>query len=150
MTLRSDPEHIQLWQKLLADRQREHDKAVAQLRDRIAALERELHERPEKVVERWHGAAEIEAAKAEAQRAFRSRQNAWQALCEIRLLHREASDGRCRCGKRYADCPEAQIVGYYPGLAKWEKEQWERYRNYEDHALPDRHPALTNPRWRPD
>lgn len=77
-------------------------------------------------------------------------QDIWQALCEIRLLHREASDGRCLCGKRHADCQEAQIVGYYPGLAEWEKEQWVRYRNYEDHALPDHHPALTNPRWQPD
>lgn len=41
----------------------------------------------------------------------RSRENAWQALCEIRLLHRDASDGKCRCGKRYDDCPEVQIVG---------------------------------------
>jgi hypothetical protein len=149
-TLRSDPEHIQLWKKLLTERQREHDDVEAELKNHIAELRRELQERPEKIVERWHGTDEIEAARSEAQRAFRSRQAAWQALCEIRLLHREASDGRCRCGKRYSDCPEAQIVGYYPGLAKWEKEQWERYRNYEEHALPDNHPALTDPRWQPD
>jgi hypothetical protein len=101
MTLRSDPEHIELWRKLLAERQREHDDAQVKLKNQIAELERELQERPEKIVERWHGTDEIEAARSEAQRAFRSRQNAWQALCEIRLLHREASNERCRCGKKY-------------------------------------------------
>jgi hypothetical protein len=150
MTLRSDPEHIKLWKSLLDDRQRGHNHEVSHLQGRIADLERELQERPEKVVERWHGTDEIEAADAKAQRAYRSRENAWQALCEIRLLHREASDGKCRCGKRYDDCPEAQIVGSYPGLAKWEKEQWERYHRYETHGLPDNHPALVDPRWRPD
>lgn len=149
-TFRSDPEHIELYKALLSAEEREHGNEVTRLNGRIADLERELQERPEKLVERWHGADEIQAATDEQQRAFRSRQNAWQALCEIRLLHREASDGKCRCGKRFKDCPEAQIVGYYPGLARWEKQEWERYKKYEDHALPERHPALTDPRWRPD
>jgi len=65
-TLRSDPEHIKLWQAYLAAREREHDGAVSQLNEWIADLERELSERPEKIVERWHGTDEIEAARAEA------------------------------------------------------------------------------------
>src|SRR5262245_13410413 len=43
-TLRSDPEHIKLWQAYLAAREREHDGAVSQLNERIADLERELRE----------------------------------------------------------------------------------------------------------
>jgi hypothetical protein len=139
-----------MYKALLGGQRRAHNREVAQLEERIAGLERELEERPEKPVERWHGADEIQAARDEAQRAFRSREKAFQALCMIRLLHREASHGKCRCGQPYSECEEAELVGHYPALMKWERQQWERHRDYLDCALPDGHPALTDPRWQPD
>ena len=140
--MQQNREHIQLWQAHLVARQQEHDAKVSQLEGRIARLERAVVEGP--------GATQIAEAQAEAHHAYRSRDNAWQALCEVRLLHRDAGTGRCRCGKRFDQCPEAQIVDRYPALTKWERAQVERYRNYQPHALPENHPALHNPRWRPD
>jgi hypothetical protein len=147
--MRSDPEHIELWRSFLERQQQEHQAVVAQLRGRIIGLEQELRERPEKVVERYIDADELQAARAEADRAFRSRQMAWQALVEIRLLHREIDNGMCRCSMRVDRCPIAEIVARYPALARWEKEQYERLRRDESHALPENHPAVLDPRWRP-
>lgn len=148
MTLRSDPEHIRLWQSLLDQQQREHERVVARLGARIEDLERELQDRPEKLVERRIGEDELNTARAEADRAFRSRENAWQALTEIRLIHRESDHGQCRCGKRMDRCPEAQIVDRYPALARWEEEQVRRFRDGLSHGLPVNHPAVLDPRWR--
>ena len=150
MTMRSDPAHIELWRSLLNRRQRAHERAESQLRARIDDLEQQLRDRPEKVVERRMGGEEMDAAKAEAERAFRSRENAWQALTEIRLLHREADSGQCRCRKRLDRCPEAQIVDRYPGLAKWENDQVRRLRQGLSHTLPDNHPAILDRRWLAD
>jgi len=148
--LRSDPEHIELWRSFLDARQRAHQREVSELWDQIADLRLQLEARPEKIVERWVGTDEIKAAESEAQRAFRTREYAWQGLTEIRLLHREADAGKCRCGERFDQCREAQILGRYPVLVKWEKEQYERLRRGESHALPDNHPAIVDPRWRPE
>ena len=108
-----------------------------------------LRDRPERIVERYVDQQELEDARAEAVRAFRSREKAWQALCEIRLIHREGTPGRCRCGQRLDACKIAQIVDRYPGLELWENEQYRRLRNDQDHMLPDSHPAVLDPRWRP-
>jgi hypothetical protein len=155
--LRSDREHIELWRSFLDARRRAHQREVSQLQDQmsqlqdqIADLQRQLEERPEKVVERWIGTDEITAAETKAQRAYRSREYALQGLTEIRLLHREADGGKCRCGKRFDLCPEAQIVSRYPVLIKWEKDQYERLRRGEPHALPANHPAIVDPHWRPE
>jgi hypothetical protein len=144
-TMQSDPEHIKLWRALLAGRRREHARMTADLKAQMADLEERLRNGPRTI-----GLYQIQAAQEEAQRAFRSRENAWQALCEVRLLHREAADGRCRCGARFDRCAEAQIVDRYPALVKWENEQYDRLRRGLIHALPDGHPAVLNPRWRPD
>jgi hypothetical protein len=143
--MQSDPEHIKLWRVLLADRQREHASVTADLKAQMAELEERLRNGPRTI-----GLDQIQAAQDEAQRAFRSRENAWQALCEVRLLHRKDADGRCRCGERFDRCAEAQIVDRYPALVKWENEQYDRLRRGLIHALPDGHPAVLNPRWRPD
>ena len=110
-------------------------------------MEQELRDRPKQIVVRHVGQEKIDEANAEAQRAFHSREKAWQALCEIRLIHREGSPGRCRCGKRLDTCEIALIVDRYPGLEKWEAEQVRRHRNYQRHQLPEGHPALLDPRW---
>lgn len=144
-TMRSDPEHIQLWRVLVAEQQREHDRLITDLRAKVADLEERLRKGPRPI-----GEHEVRAAQSEAQRAFLSRENAWQALCEIRVLHRENADGKCRCGERFDRCPEAQIVDLYPALVKWERDQYDRLRRGQRHDLPDRHPAIVDPHWRPD
>jgi hypothetical protein len=92
---------------------------------------------------------ELEEAREEADRAFRSRENAWQALCMVRLLHREGQPGQCRCGLRLDRCKTAQIVDHYPALEKWEKEQVLRLRRGLSHNLPEGHPAVLDRRWEP-
>jgi hypothetical protein len=87
-TMQSDPEHIKLWRALLADRQREDARVTADLKAQMAELEERLRNGPRTI-----GLDQIQAALEEAQRAFRSRENTWQALCEVRLLHREGADG---------------------------------------------------------
>jgi len=79
---------------------------------------------------RYIGLDEIEEAKTEAQRAFRSRENAWQALCLVRLHHREGQPGQCRCSRRLDLCETAQRKGLY-------------------HALPHGHPAMLDRHWQP-
>lgn len=142
--------HMELWHSLGQNQAREHRTEVDQLRELIAQLEQKLAERPVKEVQRFMDADELRGYKEEADRAFRSRENAWQALCEIRLLHRQGEPGRCRCGLQLQRCPIAEIVDRYPGLAKWEKEQIHRLRSGNWHRLPDRHPAVLDPRWEPD
>lgn len=145
-SLRSDREHLQLWQALTERQSREHAQEASALRTRITELEQELRSRPERLVDRHVDLNELQAARSEADRAFRSREMAWQALVEIRLLHREEDDGQCRCGLRLDRCRVAQIVDRYPALQRWEKEQIERVRRGEAHALPDGHPALLDRR----
>jgi hypothetical protein len=144
-----DRAHIQVWRELASAQRRSHRAEAALLKDRIAELEQELRARPKEIVERYVDRDELDGARAEAERAFRSRENAWQALCEVRLVHREGEPGRCRCGQRLDRCKEAMIVDRYPGLEKWENEQIRRLRSNQDHRLPDGHPAVINPNWRP-
>lgn len=88
----------------------------------------------------------LQSARSEADRAFRSREMAWQALVEVRLLHRE-EDERCRCGLRVDRCSVAQIVDLYPALRGWEDEQAERLRRAANLTLfPDAHPAVLDRR----
>jgi len=148
-TLEASRVHAEVWRDLARSRQRERDSREAQLRDRIAELERELNDRPERTVTRWVDLDELEEARDEAQRAFRSRENAWQSLCMVRLLHREGQAGQCRCGLRLDRCKTAEIVDHYPGLVKWEKEQVRRLRAGQSHNLPEGHPAILDRRWEP-
>lgn len=144
-----DRVHTELWRTFAQERDQDHRRKEKQLGSRISQLEQELRDRPVKTEVRYIDAEELEHAQAEAERAFRSRENAWQALCEIRLIHREGETGRCRCGLRLDRCGIAQIVDRYPGLERWEAEQYRRLRNGESHSLPDGHPAILDQRWRP-
>lgn len=147
--LQSDRDHLRLWRELLADHDDQHAREATGLRERIDALEQQLRDRPERVVDRYVDLGELQLARAEADRAFRSREHAWQALTEIRLLHREDDAGQCRCGTRADKCPVALIVDRYPALRAWEDEQVDRLRRGESHALPDGHPAVLDRRGAP-
>lgn len=141
--------HIEMWRALARSRKQEHERVETQLRETIAELEQELRDRPTRPVHHWVDQDELKEAREEAQRAFRSRENAWRALCEVRLLHREGEPGQCRCGLRLERCKVAEIVNRYPGLEKWENEQFIRVRGGLSHALPEGHPALLNRNWKP-
>lgn len=146
---RANQAHIEMWRALARSRKQDHERVEAQLRDQIAQLEQDLRDRPTRIVERWVDQDELEEAHTEADRAFRSRENAWQALCMVRLLHREGQPGQCRCGQRLDRCKTAQIVDRYPALEKWEREQVSRLRSGLTHNLPEGHPALLDRRWEP-
>lgn len=145
-----DDKHKARWRELLAvvrqrAARREED-LLARLHQVEKSLEAEVANRPERVVEKWRNQEVIDKAEAEAERAFRSREKAWQAMCEVRLLHREAQQGQCRCGKRADRCPELAIVGSYPGILEWEREQIRRLQDHLPHALPRNHPVCLDPR----
>lgn len=144
-----DTKHVALWRSLASVQQREHNTEAERLWRQISELEQELRDRPEQIVTRYIGQQELNEAHAEAERAFRSRENAWQALCLVRLHHREGQPGRCRCGLHLDRCETAKVVDHYPGLEKWERAQVERLRGGLDHKLPDEHPAVIDPHWRP-
>lgn len=141
--------HIEMWRALARSRKQDHERAEAHLKNRIAQLEQELRDRPTRTVERWVDRDKLEEAREEADRAFRSRENAWQALCLVWLIHREGQPGQCRCGLLLDRCKTAEIVDHYPGLEKWEREQVRRLRTGQVHALPEGHPALLDRRWEP-
>lgn len=65
-----------------------HAAEVQQLSERIESLIADLAARPEKVVLKYIDQDEMREAKDEADRAFRSRDHAYQAHCEIRLLQK--------------------------------------------------------------
>jgi len=98
-------------------------------------------DRPERVITRYLDADVLEQAQSEAERAFRSRERAWQGLVEVRLLHREADDRLCRCGTRFDRCEVAMVAHRYGNLDDWELDQVRRLRRGDWSALPDRHPA---------
>lgn len=116
--------------------------AIRQAEEATAAAHRELAERPVQEVERYLDHDVLEGAKREAQRAFQSRQRAWGALCEIGLRHRETPGGRCRCGLRWSDCATAEVVGAFPHLERWERQQARRLVDDLPHGLPASHPAV--------
>jgi oligoendopeptidase F len=80
--------HAELWQALAGSRQRDHDAAETRLKNRIAELEQELLDRPKQVVERYVDRNELEEARQEADRAFRSRESATWAGVEVWSLSR--------------------------------------------------------------
>lgn len=88
----------------------------------------------------------LQAAPTEAERAFRSRETAWQALVEVRLLHREEEGGGAAVGCGWIGCNIARVVDRYPALQKWEEEQVARLRRGQTHALPDAHPTVLDRR----
>jgi hypothetical protein len=138
-----------MWRALARSRKQDHERVEVQLRDQIAQLEQDLRDRPTRTVDRWVDRDELEEARSEADRAFRSRENAWQALCMVRLFHREGQPGQCRCGQRLDRWKTAPIVDHYPALEKWEREQVRRLRSGLSHNLPEGHPALLDRRWEP-
>jgi hypothetical protein len=145
-----DRAHIALWRSLAEARADTHRAEAARLRARLAELEHELSDRPVQTVDRYVDADELREAKEGAVRAYRSRDYAYQALCMIRLLHREGEPGRCRCGERLDQCPIAEIVAQARGLDRWEKAEFERFRRGERHMLPDNHPGVLDPQhWAP-
>ena len=52
--------HIEMWRALARSRKQDHERAEAQLSNRIAQLEQELGDRPKQIVERWVGQDELE------------------------------------------------------------------------------------------
>jgi len=142
--------HLEMWTDFARALRRDYRDKEAELRRTVSGLEQQLLDRPEKIVERYIGQDEIDEAREEAERAFRSREMAFRALCEVRLLHREGQPGQCRCGLRLDRCPMAEIVDRYRALEKWEIEQYRRLKAGKTHNLPDGHPALLDPRWTPE
>lgn len=119
------------------------------VRNRLASLQQVLDDRPEKQVVKYVNLDKLEEATREQERAFRSRQNAWQALSEVRVFHRERDPGQCQCGARYEKCKVAEIVDRYPALAKWEATEVAKLRRGQPSGLPENQIARLDARWMP-
>lgn len=147
---RRDQEHKIQWANSLASLVRQHQNLhafeVDRLNARIAELEAELQERPERIVHENLDRQTVQDAQDERERALRSRDAAYQTLVEIRLAHREGEKGKCRCGRRLSQCRVVEILQNFPPLERWEERQVERLRKGLQHRLPDGHPALIDPR----
>lgn len=144
-----DEDHIELWRALLNARVGALRGEIGQLKAHLAAAQHELDEKPEKEVVKYVGQDEIRAAQEESQRAFASRQRAWQALSEIQCLHRERNNGQCQCRRRFEACEEAQIIARYPALMDWVKDELERRNRGLSCDLPENHPVWFDPKWHP-
>ncbi|ORT47062.1 hypothetical protein [Frankia sp. KB5] len=145
--------HREIWFEDARFRLERADKAhrteLAARDAQIAELMKELDERPTRIVTQNLDQQIVDEAIERRDQAYRSRDRAFQALSELRLLHREGAGDRCRCGQRFQKCGVAQVVDRYPALEGWERRQWERMRAGQDHYLPPGHPGVTDPRWTP-
>lgn len=151
---RRDQDHHDLWAEDAGDLAEQHarDLVVARVATETlrAQLAEEVTKRPTNVVYRNLDQETVNEALSSRDAAFRSRDRAFRALCEVWLLHRDAGSGRCRCGRPHSQCNTAAIVDHYPSLEAWERKQWERMRQHLDHWLPRKHPAVIDPKWRPN
>jgi hypothetical protein len=86
----------------------------------------------------WLADEEVVEALAERDRSRRSMNLVFQALSRLGLLHgrHETRPHYCVCGKHVDQCREYQAIeSELDVLAKWEREQFERYREDLEHAL---------------
>lgn len=146
--IRRDRQHVELWANtataLLEERDADHTREVARFQAEIAGRDKQLADRPERVVYQNLDQQTVWEAEEQRDHAFRSRDQAFRTLTEIRLLHREADGGSCRCGTR--GCPVFEILGGYRALESWEAKQIERMKKGRDHLLPPGHPAVLDRR----
>lgn len=152
-----DADHCHMW-RLETERRVavEHAANAAELqaaRTRVAELETELAERPERVRTVHADADTLREAAQERDDAYRKRDWAFQTLSEVRLEHGDRGNGRCRCSLPLDKCGTAAIVDQYPALRSWEHKQWllltDSYSSRQC-LLPENHPARFDPHWKPD
>ena len=150
---RRDQDHRDLWAEDARELAEQNANKLAAEQASTETLRTQLAEeiakRPPHVVHRNLDQEIVHEAEAERDSAYRSRDQAFQALSEVWLLHRDAGSDRCRCGRKFSQCDTAAIVNRYRALEQWERRQWERRRQRRDHMLPRNHPAVTDPRWTP-
>jgi hypothetical protein len=86
----------------------------------------------------WLADEEVVEALAERDRSLRSMNLVFRALSRLGLVHgrHETRPHYCVCGKHVDQCREYQaIASELDVLAKWEREQFERYRDNFEHGL---------------
>jgi hypothetical protein len=151
-------EHFEQWQEDIellkqrhADELAARDGLVAELRTKIANLERELRTRPVQVVRENLDQQTVDQAKSDRDAAFRARDAAYRLVAEFRRLHHDTGKGMCLCRVAGDKCPVTMILNAHRGFLRWEAREWRTVRDHGRYAsnLPPGHPALTNPRWSP-
>jgi hypothetical protein len=139
-SLAAEREHVRLWQDYA---QRLQARTAGRPEDGRAGEASQGGEVRSRASSGPHGAADVlEEERDKTARAFRSRDMAYRALSEVRLLHHETDAGRCRCGLPVQRCAVAMVVDRYPALASWEAKQLKRLRKGQPHMLPHHHPGL--------
>lgn len=128
---------------------RRHAEEVAQLKRELHKAQADLRERPVQIRYEVVDQDKLNEAQEQRDSAYRSRDAAFRTLSEVGLLHRGNLTGACRCGSAVGKCETASVLRE-SWLAEWELRQQQRWKEGRDHTLPWNHPALTDPRWRPE
>jgi hypothetical protein len=143
---RRNDDHVRAWSKARSVLTAQTRRATERLVKELDEARIELEQRPVRIVRENLDAETVEKAVSDRDIAYRSRDIAMQALCRVRLLHRERAPSECSCGRNYSKCQTAQIVQEYEALANWEAKQITRMRQNLNHYLPDNHPAILDRR----
>lgn len=146
-----EADHFERWQ-------RDRDLALEQLRAQCAGeierlnvevgqLEKELAERPTRIVEQNLDQQTVDQASIDREKAYRARDGAYILLARLRGLHHDTGRGVCSCQKAVSRCRETELLDSSSGYRRWELAQQERLRRGQWSELPAEHPARTNSRW---
>lgn len=158
-----DSDHVGLWTSTLAVMQDEHAEQVAAWRgvvqaerqkvadvnDELEATRSQLMEKyrevPDGAVARWLDSVAVQAAREDAQKAYKARDAAMRTMWHVNELHhaKNASMTQCSCGKATDHCKVWNTLEpERPYLDRWEKTQIERLEKSLPHGLPRHHPKV--------
>lgn len=137
-----------MWWDLLDRVEEMHRLTVDTLDQRIADLTVQLEERPVREIDKVINQEAFDEVRADMQRAFRQRDNAYETVLQLLLIHRLDETGKtCRCGQPASSCDVATVLEDVRGMVRgWERKQIELFRADHDHRLPDNHPAVLDQR----
>jgi hypothetical protein len=121
----------------------------AEFTAKLTALQTELEQCPERVIELAVNEDVLLSARTDAETAWRARDISFAALSALRLLHVVDDSGKCRCGLDRGRCRTVeQFDGLMRALDKWEIREAKRLERGDLCRLPDNHPArIDSRRW---
>ena len=147
-------EHTTMWHSHLRNKIAKlkviHEDQIENLKIVIDQKNIELVERPTQILHENLDQDVVDKALSDKRIAWQQRDKAFGMLAQVKAWHRKGSDGKCWCSLFLTKCKTHSLVTVNQDLAKWEKDQYERFDRGDPHFLPANHPALTDNRWRPD
>jgi hypothetical protein len=146
-----ETEHFEQWQRdreLAVERLRaQYAGEIERLNEQVNQLEKELADRPVRIVEQNLDQQTVDQASIESRRAYQARDGAYVLLAQLRGLHHDTGAGTCKCGRSVNRCPEMELLDSSSAYRRWEQIECERMRRGQWSQLPSEHPARTSSRW---